>query len=374
MAKVRFENVSKVYGNKSVVDSFSLDTDDGEFIALVGPSGCGKSTTLRMVAGLEEISSGKIYIDDRCVNNTPPKERDVAMVFQNYALYPHLNIYANLAFGLKMRKEAPETIQQKVMSVARMLDIENLLSRKPRQLSGGQRQRVAVGRAIVRDPSVFLMDEPLSNLDAQLRVTMRTELAKLHRKMPVTTFYVTHDQIEALTLGNRVVVMNDGRVQQIAKPAELYDSPANLFVARFIGSPAMNIIECSIHDEGNKITAQGVSVLLSEELAQKVKERARGEKVLMGIRSEHLHIKNDGANDTEENVLSGQVDLIDLIGGYLEVRVILATGEVVVVEVDRRCGVKVGDKATFLIDVENIHIFDPESELNIIRDAREIKS
>ena len=250
MAKVILKSVFKNYGEVKVVKDFSLEIHDREFIVFVGPSGCGKSTTLRMIAGLEEISDGEVYIGDRLVNHVAPKDRDIAMVFQNYALYPHMNVYENMAFGLKLRKFSKTEIDRRVKEAGEILGLGALLGRKPKELSGGQRQRVALGRAIVRDPAVFLMDEPLSNLDAKLRVQMRTELSKLHQRLQTTTIYVTHDQVEAMTMGDRIVVMKDGVVQQVAPPQELYDRPANIFVAGFIGSPAMNFMHGAISPDG----------------------------------------------------------------------------------------------------------------------------
>ncbi|HEY8497197.1 MAG TPA: sn-glycerol-3-phosphate ABC transporter ATP-binding protein UgpC, partial [Limnochordales bacterium] len=253
MARVVLENVTKRYGNVVAVNKANLVIEDEEFVVLVGPSGCGKSTTLRMIAGLEEITEGNIYIGDRLVNDVPPKDRDIAMVFQNYALYPHMNVYDNMAFGLKLRKFPKDEIDRRVREAARMLGIEHLLDRKPKQLSGGQRQRVAVGRAIVREPAAFLMDEPLSNLDAKLRVQMRAELSKLHNRLRTTTIYVTHDQTEAMTMGDRIVVMKDGFIQQVGAPLEIYENPNNVFVAGFIGSPAMNFLNAVLRRDGDDV-------------------------------------------------------------------------------------------------------------------------
>ncbi len=270
MAKVRLEHVWKRFGKVVAVKDFNLETEDGEFVVFVGPSGCGKTTTLRMIAGLEEISEGKIYIGDRLVNDVPPKDRDIAMVFQNYALYPHMNVYENMAFGLRLRRYPKDEIDRRVKEAARILKIEHLLSRKPRELSGSQRQRVAMGRAIVREPKVFLMDEPLSNLDAKLRVEMRAEIAKLQRRLGVTTIYVTHDQVEAMTLGHRIVVMKDGEIQQVDTPLRLYDFPANRFVAGFIGSPSMNFVKASVEVQGEKayLVAPGFRIRANPILAQ----------------------------------------------------------------------------------------------------------
>ncbi len=306
MAKVRLEHVWKRFGKVVAVKDFNLETEDGEFVVFVGPSGCGKTTTLRMIAGLEEISEGKIYIGDRLVNDVPPKDRDIAMVFQNYALYPHMNVYENMAFGLRLRRYPKDEIDRRVKEAARILKIEHLLSRKPRELSGGQRQRVAMGRAIVREPKVFLMDEPLSNLDAKLRVEMRAEIAKLQRRLGVTTIYVTHDQVEAMTLGHRIVVMKDGEVQQVDTPLRLYDFPANRFVAGFIGSPSMNFVKASVEVQGEKVylVAPGFRIRANPILAQSLRPYA-GKEVWMGLRPEHLGLKGFTVIPEEENALRG---------------------------------------------------------------------
>src|SRR6201993_365376 len=289
MAQVVLKDVNKKFDEVHAVKDVNLTIRDKEFMVFVGPSGCGKTTTLRMVAGLEEISSGEISIGDRVVNDLPPKDRDIAMVFQNYALYPHMSVYDNMAFGLKMRKFPKAEIQKRVKDAAEILGIHDLLSRKPRQLSGGQRQRVAVGRAIVRHPQVFLFDEPLSNLDAKLRVQMRVELKRLHDRLETTAIYVTHDQVEAMTLGDRVVVMRDGMVQQEGAPLELYEHPANRFVAGFIGSPAMNFIGVTIHAAGDGLWAEapGLRVRVPPQKAERLR-RYHGQRVILGLRPEKL--------------------------------------------------------------------------------------
>src|SRR5690554_686499 len=292
MASVTLERVTKRFGNVIAVDEASLEIRDKEFLVLVGPSGCGKSTTLRMVAGLEDVTEGNIYIGDRLVNDVPPKDRDIAMVFQNYALYPHMDVYNNMAFGLKLRKFPKSEIDRRVKEAARMLGIENLLDRKPKQLSGGQRQRVAVGRAIVREPKVFLMDEPLSNLDAKLRVQMRAELSKLHRRLEATVIYVTHDQTEAMTMGDRIVVMKDGFIQQVGAPLEVYEKPVNVFVAGFIGSPAMNFMEGVLRRDGETyfIDAKTFKLPIPAEKAASIKNLGKyvDKQVVLGIRPEDI--------------------------------------------------------------------------------------
>jgi multiple sugar transport system ATP-binding protein len=324
MAQVTLENIAKVYpdGTEAVKD-LSLEIADGELMVFVGPSGCGKTTALRMVAGLEEISSGTIKIGDRVVNRLPPRERDVAMVFQNYALYPHRSVYENLAFPLKLRKLPKADVQQRVQRIARLLELEEQLKRRPRQLSGGQRQRVAMGRAIVREPQVFLMDEPLSNLDAKLRTQMRSEISLLHKELAVTTIYVTHDQVEAMTLGERVAVMRKGELQQVSPPQALYDRPANLFVAGFIGSPSMNFAQGTIESAGDKL----VVVLGNERLTLDDKERGEheslgewtGKQVIAGIRPEHLEDAALVPNGLPDRRLDGLVRLKEALGSEIVV-------------------------------------------------------
>jgi multiple sugar transport system ATP-binding protein len=316
MADVVFNEVDKVYENGfHAVHSLSLDIRDGEFLVLVGPSGCGKTTALRMVAGLEEITGGELFIGERVVNTLTPKERDVAMVFQNYALYPHLSVYENIAFGLRLRKEAKEEIHRRVEWAGRMLDLTPYLDRKPKQLSGGQRQRVAMGRAIVRQPQVFLMDEPLSNLDAKLRVQMRADIAKLQHDLGTTTIYVTHDQVEAMTMGDRVAVMRNGVLQQVAEPQTLYDTPANLFVAGFIGTPPMNLLEAKVSVNGGVSVSIGETTLPvpGEALAAYPSLRARdGTSVVAGVRSQYLH---PASERPDLPTIDGRVELVEALGG-----------------------------------------------------------
>lgn len=363
MAKVILKHVMKMYeGGVKAVDDFNLEIDDGEFLVLLGPSGCGKTTTLRMIAGLEEVTEGEIWIDDKVVNNLPPKDRDIAMVFQNYALYPHMTVYKNMAFGLQLRKFPKEEIDKRVKEAAEILGIQALLDRKPKQLSGGQRQRVALGRAIVRQPKVFLFDEPLSNLDAKLRVQMRAELARLHAKLGVTTIYVTHDQVEAMTLGTRIVVMKDGKIQQVGTPLEIYHNPANKFVAGFIGSPPMNFLEVTVvqkdgdvyFDEGNFI------VKLPPDKAAKVKDY-NGRKVIFGIRPEDVHDRETYIGPISENTARARVELVEMLGA--EQFVYLSTEKhPFVAKFDPFIKVRLGEEREVVFNMEKSHAFDPETE------------
>jgi multiple sugar transport system ATP-binding protein len=316
MAEVAFKEVEKVYDNGfHAVHELSLEIHDGEFLVLVGPSGCGKTTALRMVAGLEEITGGEVSIGDRVVNSLTPKERDVAMVFQNYALYPHLSVYENIAFGLRLRREAKEEIDRRVTWATQLLDLTQFIDRKPKQLSGGQRQRVAMGRAIVRQPQVFLMDEPLSNLDAKLRVQMRADIAKLQHDLSTTTIYVTHDQVEAMTMGDRVAVMRNGVLQQVAEPQTLYDTPTNLFVAGFIGTPPMNLLEATVSVNGGvSLELAGVTLQVPDEALRAYPglRGANGRTIVTGIRSQNLH---PASERPELPTLTGQVELVEALGG-----------------------------------------------------------
>jgi multiple sugar transport system ATP-binding protein len=353
MANVTIKSLNKKYENGfHAVKDVDLEIRDKEFMVLVGPSGCGKTTTLRMVAGLEEITSGRILIGEKVVNDLPPMDRNIAMVFQNYALYPHKSVYQNMAFGLQMRKYAPEEIKKRVQEAAEILGIEALLDRKPRQLSGGQRQRVAVGRAIVRHPEVFLFDEPLSNLDAKLRVQMRVELKRLHERLETTAIYVTHDQVEAMTLGDRVVVMKDGWVQQVGEPLELYGKPANKFVAGFIGSPAMNFVDVSLKD--GWVEAQGLKLKAPARIAAR-----SGRKLTLGVRPEALRIANGG--DPAERCLDSAVDVVEPLGN--EILLNFRVGAVpMVARVDPGVRVKAHEAIRLAVDPERMHFFDAESE------------
>lgn len=370
MAGLTFKNIYKIYpGNVTAVKDFNLEIKDKEFIVLVGPSGCGKSTTLRMVAGLEEISKGELYIGDKLVNDVPPKDRDIAMVFQNYALYPHMSVYDNMAFGLKLRKVPKAEIDRKVKEAARILGIENLLNRKPKALSGGQRQRVALGRAIVREPKVFLMDEPLSNLDAKLRVQTRTEIIKLHKRLQTTFIYVTHDQTEAMTMGDRIVIMKDGVIQQAATPQEVYEKPANLFVAGFIGSPQMNFIDVVI--EGSDVNDcslvfGNVKIKLPEGKAKIVKQKGYlGKKVVMGIRPEDIHDEKVFIEASRDSVFKAKVEVTEMMGSetYLYINL---EGNNAIARVDSRSKARIGDVVELALDKNRIHLFDKETELSIL--------
>ena len=345
------------------VKNFNLEIADKEFIIFVGPSGCGKSTTLRMIAGLEDISSGELKIGDRVVNDVEPKDRDIAMVFQNYALYPHMTVYDNMAFGLKLRKVPKDEIDKMVKEAAKILDLTQLLDRKPKALSGGQRQRVAMGRAIVRTPKVFLMDEPLSNLDAKLRVQMRIEIAKLHQRLGTTIIYVTHDQTEAMTLGTRIVVMKDGVIQQVDTPQNLYEKPQNLFVAGFMGSPQMNFLDAVVRINGTAVTLEvaGQSIPLPPAKAKKLIDGGyNGKTVVMGIRPEDVY-DSEMFIETAKCVFSSTIKVYELLGA--EVFLYFDLGEFpMTARVDPRSNARPGDTVRFAFDVEKIHVFDKETE------------
>ena len=369
MASLSLKNVCKVYPNGFVaVKDFNLEIADQEFIIFVGPSGCGKSTTLRMIAGLEEISSGELWIGDKMVNDVEPKDRDIAMVFQNYALYPHMSVYDNMAFGLKLRKVPKAEIDKAVHEAAKILDIEHLLDRKPKALSGGQRQRVAMGRAIVRSPKVFLMDEPLSNLDAKLRVQMRIEISKIHQRLGATIIYVTHDQTEAMTLGTRIVVMKDGVVQQVDTPQNLYQKPGNLFVAGFMGSPQMNFLDAVISEKGGNVVATiggEHEVIVPAAKAKVLKDKGYvGKKVVLGIRPEDIHDSQMFLETSPSKPMNSVVKVYELLGAevflYFDV-----DGTQVTARVDPRTTAKTGDPIRFAFDMEKAHFFDKETELTI---------
>ena len=371
MANVTLKNIYKVYaGGVTAVSDFCLDIEDKEFIILVGPSGCGKSTTLRMIAGLEEISSGELYIGDRLCNEVAPKDRDIAMVFQSYALYPHMTVYDNMAFALKLRKTPKEEIDRRVHEAAKILDIEHLLSRKPKALSGGQRQRVALGRAIVREPKVFLFDEPLSNLDAKLRVAMRTEITKLHQRLQTTFIYVTHDQTEAMTMGTRIVVMKDGFIQQVDSPQNLYDYPANLFVAGFIGSPQMNFFTVKLVKEGNDVAAvfgDNKIIIPPSKLAKFADEDYIGKEVYMGIRPENIHDEDVFIQAAPNAVVDCNVEVTELMGS--ETYLYLSTSgkeENIIARVNPRTTSRAGQKVQIAFDVNHLHFFDKETETTLL--------
>ena len=366
MAKVSIRELNKKYDNGfHAVKDVSLEIRDKEFVVLVGPSGCGKTTTLRMVAGLEEVTSGEIRIGDEVVNNLPPMDRNIAMVFQNYALYPHKTVFDNMAFGLQMRGYAKDEVKKRVREAAAILGIEALLERKPRQLSGGQRQRVAVGRAIVRHPQVFLFDEPLSNLDAALRVQMRVELKRLHERLETTAIYVTHDQVEAMTLGTRVVVMKDGRVQQMGEPLELYGRPANRFVAGFIGSPAMNFIDVAISGSGDALWAEaaGLKIRIPPELSSRVKATS-AQRLTLGVRPEALRLANGTDEAVDDYSFATAVDVLEPLGNEILLN-FRAGGVPMVARVDPGVRVKAHENVRLALDPRRLHFFDSTTEAAI---------
>jgi len=369
MASLSLRNITKQYPNGFVaVKDFNLEIADKEFIIFVGPSGCGKSTTLRMIAGLEEISSGELYIGDKLVNDVEPKDRDIAMVFQNYALYPHMSVYDNMAFGLKLRKTPKEEIDKLVQEAAKILDLTKLLDRKPAALSGGQRQRVAMGRAIVRNPKVFLMDEPLSNLDAKLRVQMRTEISKLHQRLQATIIYVTHDQTEAMTLGTRIVVMKDGVVQQVDTPQNLYDKPCNKFVAGFIGSPEMNMIDAVVRKNGNiaDLEFAGHKISLPEAKSKVLFNGGyEGKTVSLGIRPEDIDDDALFVQNNPEGCFDATINVYELLGA--EVFLYFNFGDTqFTARVAPTTPARVGDNVKFAMDLSKLHVFDKETELTLL--------
>ncbi len=368
MASITLKNIFKVYpGDVTAVSDFNLEIKDKEFIILVGPSGCGKSTTLRMIAGLEEISKGELYIGDRLVNDVAPKDRDIAMVFQNYALYPHMTVYKNMAFGLEQRKVPKEVIKEKVEEAARILDIEHLLKRKPKALSGGQRQRVALGRAMVRDPAVFLLDEPLSNLDAKLRAQMRTEITKLHQRLGTTFVYVTHDQTEAMTMGDRIVVMKDGFIQQVDTPQNLYDKPCNKFVAGFIGSPQMNFLSGVIEKKDGGYLCRIGQLELPLPKAKGGSEVFGpyvGRQVLMGVRPEDIHDGDRSGENPDCVAVTANVEIAEMMGSeiYLYMTV---EGNNLTARVPSHNIYKTGSNVAISIAMDRVHLFDAETEKTI---------
>ncbi len=370
MANVVLKNISKVYSDDVLaVDNVNLNIADKEFLVLVGPSGCGKSTTLRMIAGLEEITSGELYIGDTLCNDIEPKDRDIAMVFQNYALYPHMTVYENMAFSLKMRKISKKEIKERVENAAKILDIEKYLDRKPKALSGGQRQRVALGRAIVRNPEVFLMDEPLSNLDAKLRVQMRAEILKLHKKLNTTFIYVTHDQTEAMTMGDRIVVMKDGVIQQVDSPRNIYKNPVNLFVAGFIGNPPMNFIESKIIQENNKlyISFSDVKLEIPEDKAKLIRDKDYiNKEVIFGIRPEHISDDSSFIKSNQNAQLTAKVDVVENTGSMANLYLIYDDKNFIA-SIDSSVNVGMRDSINLAMDMDKMYIFDKETESNILQ-------
>ncbi|MEF8836460.1 MAG: sn-glycerol-3-phosphate ABC transporter ATP-binding protein UgpC [Candidatus Bipolaricaulota bacterium] len=366
MAEVRLKNVTKMFGDLTAVDSANLTIEDSEFIVLVGPSGCGKTTTLRCVAGLEEPTEGEVYIGDRVVNGVPPKDRDIAMVFQNYALYPHMDVYNNIAFGLKLRKMPKDEIEERVNRTAELLGIHSKLDSKPKELSGGQRQRVAVGRAIARNPKVFLFDEPLSNLDAKLRVQMRAELQELHHNLETTSMYVTHDQVEAMTLGNRVAVIDEGVIQQYAAPQEIYDYPSNKFVAGFIGSPSMNFLDARIKEEDGNVYVEGdgFNLLLPDKITDPVEGKS-GKEVTFGVRPEDLTAEQTVHEGDETKSFDTHVLVTEPLGDEIIVHAEVGDQEIVA-QLDPRVDIEPHQDVTLFADMDYIHIFDKNTEEAIV--------
>ena len=366
MARVQLAGVTKKFGAVTAVNEITLEIPDKQFTVLVGPSGCGKTTALRLIAGLEEATAGDIFIGERRVNDVPPKDRDIAMVFQNYALYPHMTVYDNMAFGLRLRKYPKTEIDRRVKEAAEMLGIERLLDRKPKQLSGGQRQRVALGRAIVREPQVFLMDEPLSNLDAKLRVQTRAEIKKLHARLQTTTIYVTHDQVEAMTMGERIVVMKDGLVQQVDTPLNLYDRPANLFVSGFIGSPAMNFIDSALTDAGGKLLIDAGSFRL--EVPSDLVSQARpwaGRRVVFGVRPEDIADRAMANGAQPAWTIKATVDVHEPLGSD-SILYLTAGAHSIVARVDARTQARMGDSVEVIFNMRKMHLFNPETQQAIL--------
>jgi len=366
MSSVTYDHVTKRFGDVVAVNDLDIEIEDKEFLVLVGPSGCGKSTALRLLAGLEDISEGRILIGDQVVNDVAPKDRDIAMVFQSYALYPHMSVFDNMAFGLKLRKYPKDEIQRRVQEASQILGIGELLDRKPRQLSGGQRQRVAVGRAIVREPKVFLLDEPLSNLDAKLRVQTRAEITKLHQRLATTFIYVTHDQTEAMTMASRIAVLNQGILQQLDTPQNLYDKPNNLFVAGFIGSPAMNFFDAHLRKDGEKlyVDADAFSVQIPQERVD-VYMPHEGKPVTFGLRPEDIHDPNYAPPGIIAQKIDGEIEVTELMGN--EIFVYMLSGDHrYVARVDPRTDFKMGDKVQVALNMDNMHIFDNSTE-DVIR-------
>ncbi len=360
MASITFKHVKKIYpGNVTVVPDLNLEIQDKEFVILVGPSGCGKSTTLRMIAGLEDVSEGELYIGDRVVNDVAPKDRDIAMVFQNYALYPHMTVYKNIAFGLNLKKMPKDEIDRRVHEAAQALDLEPFLNRKPKALSGGQRQRVALGRAMVRNPAVFLLDEPLSNLDAKLRTAMRAEISRLHKRLQTTFVYVTHDQTEAMTMGDRIVVMKSGIIQQNDTPQNLYDFPCNLFVAGFIGSPQMNFIDAVITEKNGGYRAEfcGSGVDLPERMDKKALASYVGKTVVLGIRPEDV----DAVPAGEPHHLDAQIEIAELMGAEINLH-LDCRGVKLVARIESGYKGREGDAAALVLNTQKLHLFDKETE------------
>jgi len=367
MARVYYENMTKAWGDVIGVNNLNLEIPDKEFLVLVGPSGCGKSTALRCLAGLEEITGGQIWIGDRVVNDVPPKDRDIAMVFQSYALYPHMTVYDNMAFGLKLRKTPKDEINRRVQDAAKILGITQLLDRKPKQMSGGQRQRVALGRAIVRDPAVFLFDEPLSNLDAKLRVQTRAEISKLHQRLETTFIYVTHDQVEALTMADRIAVLKDGILQQVESPQNLYDHPENVFVAGFIGSPSMNFFSGTITGSTDEmyVDSGAVRIRLGQAEVKQLGQESVGREIIFGVRPEDIHHPDYVPAGVNKHLVEATVDVTELMGNEIFVYLLSNDEQSFIARVDPRGHLKPGDKVQMVFNADKVHVFDRTSEANI---------
>ncbi len=367
MASVTYDHVTKKYGDVTALKDLNLEIHDKEFLVLVGPSGCGKSTALRCLAGLEEITEGQIRIGDRVVNDVPPKDRDIAMVFQSYALYPHMSVYDNMAFGLKLRKTPKDEIKRRVHEAAKILGIEAYLDRKPKALSGGQRQRVALGRALVREPSVFLLDEPLSNLDAKLRVQTRAEITKLHKKLATTFIYVTHDQVEAMTMADRIAVMKDGVLQQVDTPQNLYDHPTNLFVAGFIGSPSMNFFNGTLTGDANEmyVDTGAFRLRLHDTLVAKVKDHL-GKKVVLGVRPEDVHNPEFVPVGVTGARVKARVELTELMGSEIYVYFVTGEDQNFIGRIDPRARYNLGDEVEVVFNLDSIHLFDQDTEKTLL--------
>jgi multiple sugar transport system ATP-binding protein len=368
VATVTFDHVTKKYGDVLAVDDLNLEIHDGEFMVLVGPSGCGKTTSLRMIAGLEEITAGELRIGERVVNDVAPKDRDIAMVFQSYALYPHMTVRDNLAFGLKLRKVPKPDIERRVKEAADILDIGRYLERKPKELSGGQRQRVALGRAIVREPAVFLMDEPLSNLDAKLRVQTRAELARLHQRLKTTTVYVTHDQVEAMTMGSRIAVMSEGLLNQVGTPQELYDHPVNRFVAGFIGSPSMNFLDVTVAGSGDALTLEAPDATIPVPARLRGVVGSPGRTLVAGFRPDHFDL---GEGGSAAATIRGRADVVEYLGAQ-ELLHVSAAGKDLVAIVDAEHRVNPGDQLTLRLPLDKLHVFDTESGLSLDVQAKQV--
>ncbi len=366
MASVTYDHVYKRYGEVTAVNDLNIHIEDKEFLVFVGPSGCGKTTSLRCLAGLEEISDGNIRIGERIVNDVPPKDRDIAMVFQSYALYPHMSVYDNMAFGLKLRKTPKNEIDRRVKEAADILDIGHLLDRKPKQLSGGQRQRVAVGRAIVREPAVFLFDEPLSNLDAKLRVQTRAQLTKLHQRLATTFIYVTHDQVEAMTMASRIAVMKDGLLQQIDTPQTLYDHPHNVFVAGFIGSPSMNFFDATLVESDGKleINTGGFRLEVPKPKAEEWRQY-KSKQIVFGIRPEDIHAKPYVPPGILESDMQAKVDVVEMMGNEIFLYLVTRDQKQFIARVDPRVRSQIGDEIQLAVNMANAHIFDPKTEVSL---------